>query len=340
MLRLFVISVLAAAAVTTLSHAQSPASTEPVFLRAQEMVSDGNAAAGRAIVDSIVNATTLTSPRYPEALFWRASLAANASDAERDYRHIVVDFPLAPRAEEALLRLAQLQLSRGDRDGALAHLRRIGSDYPGGRAQARAGYWTARVLFEKNDIAAACVANARALVLASPAEIELRNQIQYLNQRCPTQAVTTLPAAPPTLRPPPTASDSRPTVLPSPIVPSASPGKTAPAVPPPVRVETPVVKVEQPVPKVDKPAPPRILAERPAASTNGGWSVQVAAYNTRAEGEKFATTLEARGYDARVDGTVKPFRVKIGRYSTAAEASAALAKIKAKRMDGFVTRAQ
>ena len=109
MLRSFVISVLAVAVVTTLSNAQSPVSPEPVFLRAQEMVSDGNAAAGRAIVDSIVNATTLTSPRYPEALFWRASLAANASDAERDYRHIVVDFPLAPRAEEALLRLAQLQ---------------------------------------------------------------------------------------------------------------------------------------------------------------------------------------------------------------------------------------
>ena len=333
MLRSFVISILAVAVVTTLSHAQSPVSPEPVFLRAQEMVSDGNAAAGRAIVDSIVNATTLTSPRYPEALFWRASLAANASDAERDYRHIVVDFPLAPRAEEALLRLAQLQLSRGDRDGALAHLRRIGSDYPGGRAQARAGYWTARVLFEKNDIAAACVANAGALALASPAEIELRNQIQYLSQRCPTQTATTQPAAPPTLRPPPTASDSKPTVLPAPSVPSASAGKTDPIVPPPVMVEKPVAKVE-------KPVTPRIPAERPAASSSGGWSVQVAAYNTRAEGEKFAATLEAKGYDARVDGTVKPFRVKIGRYSTAAEANAALAKIKAKRMDGFVTRAQ
>jgi rare lipoprotein A len=111
-------------------------------------------------------------------------------------------------------------------------------------------------------------------------------------------------------------------------------------VPPPVRAETPVAKVDKPVAKVDKPDTPRIPAERPAASANGGWSVQVAAYNTRAEGEKFAATLEARGYDARVDGTVKPFRVRIGRYSTAAEANAALAKIKAKRMDGFVTRAQ
>ena len=91
--------------------AQAPARpTDPVFVRAQALVSDGNGAAGRALIDSVIKATPPMAPLYPQALFWRASLAASAADAESDYRHIVVDYPLAPQAADALLRLAQLEL--------------------------------------------------------------------------------------------------------------------------------------------------------------------------------------------------------------------------------------
>jgi cell division protein FtsN len=49
--------------------------------------------------------------------------------------------------------------------------------------------------------------------------------------------------------------------------------------------------------------------------------------------------LKKRGYEARVDGSVAPFRVRIGRYATEKDADAALKRIKAKHMDGFVVRA-
>src|SRR3954466_130404 len=171
---------------STMANAQSSArANDPVFARAQALVSDGNGAAGRALIDSVIAATPTGAPLYPQALFWRASLASNAADAESDYRHIVVDYPLAPQAEDALLRLAQLELARGDRDGALVHLQRIQRDYPRSKSLARASYWTARVLFEKNDVPNACAANAKALTQADSGEIELRNQIQYQGQRCP-----------------------------------------------------------------------------------------------------------------------------------------------------------
>src|SRR6267142_4954336 len=173
----------------TLAVAQTPARvTDPVFVRAQGLVSDGNGAAGRALIDSVIAATQPTARLYPEALYWRASLASNAADAESDYKHIVVDYPLAPQAADALLRLAQLELARGDRDGALAHLQRIPRDYPRSKSLARASYWTARVLFEKNDVPNACVANASALAQADQSEVELKNQIQYQGQRCPAPA--------------------------------------------------------------------------------------------------------------------------------------------------------
>ena len=83
-----------------------------------------------------------------------------------------------------------------------------------------------------------------------------------------------------------------------------------------------------PAPKV--PAP----ASRPS-----GYSVQVAAYSHRPEADKLVSTLKTRGYEARVDGTVAPFRVRIGRYATEKDAEDALKRIKAKQMEGFVVRA-
>jgi cell division protein FtsN len=47
--------------------------------------------------------------------------------------------------------------------------------------------------------------------------------------------------------------------------------------------------------------------------------------------------LAARGVDARVVGTVKPFRVRVGRYETRAAAVAAQKQLKAKKLDALIT---
>ncbi len=67
--------------------------------------------------------------------------------------------------------------------------------------------------------------------------------------------------------------------------------------------------------------------------------MQVAAYSHKAEADKLASSLNKRGYSARVDGSVAPFRVRIGRYPTERDAEDALKKLKSKQMDGFVVRA-
>jgi cell division protein FtsN len=94
----------------------------------------------------------------------------------------------------------------------------------------------------------------------------------------------------------------------------------------------------------DRPKPTTITKSPAETKTErksdppGTYSVQVAAYNHRADAEKLVSSLNGRGYDARVDGDVAPFRVRIGRYSTAAQAEEALKRIKAKHMEGFVLR--
>jgi cell division protein FtsN len=319
---------------------------DPVFVRAQTMVSDGNGAAGRALVDSVLKATPPYAPLYPVALFWRASLASNAADAESDYKHIVVDYPLAPQAEDALLRLAQLELARGDRDAALSHLQRIPRDYPRSKSLARASYWTARVLFEKNDVPNACAANANALSQATTDEIELRNQIQYQGQRCPTVAVPSVAAKPPVtdaVGGSPAPSVTMPSVTPPAPVTASS---TKPATTPPVTAAPTRQEKAQPPAEARDATPSIVLPMKPSPSptpvkatlATGGYSVQVAAYNHKADAQKLVATLVQRGYQARVDGDILPFRVRIGLYATENDAELALKRIKAKHMDGFVAR--
>lgn len=321
-----------------IAGAQGPVrSIDPVFARAQELVSDGNGTAGRALVDSVIRATSPTSPLYPQALFWRATLATNAADAESDYRHIFVDYPLAPQAEDALLRLAQLELARGDRDDALTHLQRIPRDYPRSRSLARASYWIARVLFEKNDIANACAANVSALSQTTAGEVELRNQIQYQGQRCTAYTASRTVATATQ-----SASSTPTSVIATPAPTLGTPAnvdvKAVAPEPPTEEMDTKPSVIEPSTPAKKAPANP-VSATTASSSGGSGYSVQVAAYNRKPQADKLASTLSTRGYETRVDGSVAPFRVRIGRYPTAREAEAALKQIRAKGMAGFVVRA-
>jgi len=78
-------------------------------------------------------------------------------------------------------------------------------------------------------------------------------------------------------------------------------------------------------------------AARKAAA--GKYTLQVAAYTTRAEADRLAKRLKGRGLDVRVVGSSKLFRVRIGRYATKAAATAAQRELKAKKIDAFVTEA-
>lgn len=66
------------------------------------------------------------------------------------------------------------------------------------------------------------------------------------------------------------------------------------------------------------------------------FSIQVAAYDTRAQANALIKKLNTRNMDAHIAGTKKPFRVQVGRYTTRAEATDALAALKKKGQKGFV----
>ena len=283
--------------------AEGQAASDSIFLRAQRMVSDGNAASGRALVDSMVRTARRGSPAYAEAIFWRATLAPTAQLAEQDYRRLIVEYPLYSRSGDVLLRLAQLELLRGNRDAAVVHLRRIQAEHPEFGNQAAASYWLGKVLFEKNDLPGACSAIADAKRTVKADDIELKNQIDYQDAQCAGVAV-------------PPADSGRGN---DPVPPAALPAPVA----------------ETPAPKTERPVAPTTTSQ-----SAGTYSVQIAAYNTRSQAAALASRLTKRGFAARVDGKKAPFRVRIGRYGTRSEAAAAQQRIKKSGITGIVVKAE
>lgn len=284
---------LAAALLATplLASAQSPAS-DSLFRRAERLVREGNGEDGRRLVDSALAAAQPGSFAHAEALYWRAVLSPSGADAERDLRRLTVEYPAHARAEDATLRLAQLELARGDRERALAHLQRFEREYAGSARRGLALLLLGRTYLEQRDATRARAALVEAQrVTASSGDVELKNQIAYYLPRAAAAAGEQRPATEQQA-----SSDTKP-----------------------------------PAPTAQRPTP---------TATQGRFTIQVAAFNTRREAESLVDALASRKVEARVVGSAKPFRVRTGRYATRAAANEALRALKAKRLNGYVTEAE
>ncbi len=282
--------------------------------RAQTLVAQGHTDQGRALVDSVLTATPPTSAAYASALYARASLATNADSAEDDYRRITVDYATSPRASDALLRLAQLELARGDRAQAADHLARLTREQLSGQSgitYARTELQVGLAYFDLQDLAHACAALVGARSAAPTTDVELRNRIDYNIQRCPRTA--------------PEAAGAT--------APGAAAGAPAASMSPPPAAATVAARdslrraaQRMARSKADSAAHAATVAtKKPRATTAtpaGAFTVQVAAYPARTAAESLAAHLRERGYESRVYGTAAPFRVRVGRYATEAAADA------------------
>jgi cell division septation protein DedD len=297
------------------AHAATPApvaAEDDVFERARRLVAAGQGDTGRNLIESELKAADSGSARYVEALYWRAVLARTAADAERDLRTIVIYYPLSDESDDALMRLAQLEMTRGEDEQALGHLERVVKEHPRSASRPRASFWMARMLFDKGKDAEACRHLADAAATTPPGQVELRNQIDYLMPRC--TGIDTTTAAPPV----------KPAKAPAP----SAPGATAPATSAPnSRAAT-------------SPAP--ATPAKPAANTETSheFTVQVAAFTSHESAEKLRARLKELGYDARITSAEPPYRVRVGRYTTREKADSVAARMKTQHVDGYVTSAE
>ncbi|MEP6618109.1 MAG: SPOR domain-containing protein [bacterium] len=362
---------------TRASAQSTPAPTSPrdtLFRKARKLVSEGNGVAGRAIVDSLLKQAPEGTAAYGDALYWHGALAETAADAERDYRRVIVEYPVSLYADDALLALVELEQARGDRAGALQHLQRFVREHQvGNPARGVAALAAARLAFDQRDTKTGCSMITEARNSSSTTDVELRNQIDYFSNRCTADVATTTPA--PSARDtviPPAKPATRVAAAPAPgagkkadkplpkttaktapekIVAKAADSTVAAAVDSePVKaplappVKAPVKAAVKPVvekPVVEKPAVEKPVAEKPApvvaAKPRGTFTIQLAAYSTLADAQQLVAKLKTKGVAARVSGTAKPFRVRLDFYLTRQAAQDEVASLKARGIIGFVT---
>ena len=271
--------------------------------RARALATEGRDADSRKLLDSLLRVNTPDSAIYSEALYWRGALAATAADAERDYRRLLIEAPLSARAEDALLGLGNLLQARGDKRGASDQMQRFMLTYANSPARPRVALSLVRLLFDlgPQQQARACEALRMGRDAIPRENLELRNQLEYYEPRCM--------------------------------------GDIAPAVAP----ESTVVAPDTAKPESESRAKPQTQTQtQPPTQTQtqtqtAFYSVQVAAYQSKEPATNLASVLKERGLDARVDGTTAPFRVRVGKYSTRAEAVKAQAALKAQGQNGFIT---
>ncbi|CAN5829804.1 hypothetical protein BH11GEM2_BH11GEM2_02520 [soil metagenome] len=329
----------AAASAGAQSSATSTSVNDSLFRRARRLVSEGNGIAGRALVDTLLSREQEGRPGYGDALYWRGALAATAADAERDYRRVIVEYPLSVYVDDALLAMAELEQARGDRAGALQHLQRFVREHPVSTARGTAAFAGARLAFELGDTRAAChlITDARSSIASN--EVELRNQVDYYASRCPSP-VAVVPSAPVTGTAMPQRDSSRTASTGAQPSPTRRPKVTVPMTPP--------ARIAPTAPAIT-PTPPASSTSRPSSSPAPGgekladrkvttmFTVQLAAYNTLADAKGLVARLEKKGIHARISGTAKPFRVRLALHASRQAAVDEVAALKAKSIIGFVT---
>lgn len=324
---------------------------DTLFLRARRLVTEGNGAAGRALVDSAM-AATAGSADYATALYWHGALSSTAADAERDYRRVIVEYPFSAHSGDALLALAQLEMARGDRAPAIDHLQRFLLQHPNDPDRVRAGIWLGRMLLEQNQMAKGCAVLVRTRSSLGDTSVEVRNQVDYYAARC--IGVDTTPPAPRVEAPVASAKVPRADSEAQRRPPIARDSARADTSTRRARADTarkPAARRDTARPDTARRAAPRrdtVKAPgrptKPAASSEGTstspkrFTVQVAAYDTKEAADQLVAKLSARGIVARVvDIKSAPYRVRIGRYATDADAAAAARDLKEKGIVGFVT---
>jgi cell division septation protein DedD len=314
-----------ALAAVALGGAIAPAAAQgagaaAVVERARRLVDEGQGAAGRILVDSLLSASQPGSPDHLDAMFWRARLAPTVADAERGYRALVMEYPLSARGADALLELARLEIARGDRDVATTRLQRFLRQNPDHPERARASLDLMRLLFDQNDLPRACGQLAETRTQLPADAVELRNQVDFYAPRCrDVVAVSPLSGgvtqAPVAVSPPPPAGAA-----------SATPPGT-----PPASTGTATGAATAPRPAATATAPTRQTTARGVQ-----FALQVAAYSTRADADRLVARLKTQSVTARVVGTQRPFRVRIGTFASRADAERRQRELKARGIETII----
>lgn len=266
---------------------------DPRLVSAVRLAQEGQGDSARAALARLLEATPVTDTLYPQILYATALIAPTAQEMQRNLQRITVEHALSPWADDALLKLSQLEYASGNLPGAVRNLERLRADYPGSTVLGVAAFWAARTYFDMQNEKSACEWVGAGLAATSSAEIEVRNQLDAFVRRCPAAL----------------AAQNDPAAA---AVAAARRSDTA--------TFDPVLSARV----VPAPAAPARTDSAPAGAV---FRVQVVAAASQSIADGAARRLEALGVESRIVPEGGFFKVRAGSYSTRAEAVAAVRRL-------------
>ncbi len=302
------------------------AQTDPRLVEIIHQAQQGQGDSARIKVQRLLAATSTTDTLYPQVIYTQAMVSSDAGDMRRQLQRIAVEYSSSSWADDALLRLVQLDYASGNLDGAARNLERIRQDYPGSSLTPQAAYWAARTYFDqkKPDLACRWLGEGMA---AAQGNIELQNQLGYLNQRCAKFAGPG--AAPTDSSPGKSPSDSQVTVGGASPDTNKVPLTGADTLGPPGSVPVPVRPVPAPG-RADTLRADSLAASPRTATSSARFRIQIAAVRTQSAAQAQVAKLKSRGFSPVIVEEGGFYKVRVGEYATKADAAAALPGIKAK----------
>jgi hypothetical protein len=182
------------------------AQTDPEMVAAVRLAQEGQGDSARTVARKILTATPPGHPRYAEALFTVAMVAATPDDRRLHLQRLAVEYSQSDWADDALLLLAQLEYAAGNPAGTVENIQRLIADYPLSPMRATGALWGARAAFDQRDRGLACLWSDIGLNAAGT-DVETRNQLEFQRQRCrglaSAESTSTTTATPPPAPPPP-----------------------------------------------------------------------------------------------------------------------------------------
>jgi septal ring-binding cell division protein DamX len=287
-------AVAAAAGALLLLASVARAQTDPRLAEAVRMAQEGQSDSARVHVKQLLDVTPPGDTLYPQILYTQAMVADNAGEMRRQLQRVAVEYSTSSWADDALLRLVQMDYATRNFDGAAHNLEKLKLDYPATPLLAQAAYWAGRTYFDMNDPSQACRWLADGMA-QSRDDVELQNRLSFMYQRCDLRNDSTV----------------------------ASQIKTDSAKTDSARTDS--TKGRAPVATRDST---RRQASRTPA--HAAFQVQVAAIGTASGAEDAARKARALGFTTVTVKEKGLYKVRAGGFATRADAQAAAARIKAK----------
>ena len=114
------------AATATAAFAQ----TDARLKSAVQLAAEGLPDSATAIVNGLLAVTPVSDPLYPEILYAQGAIARTTVEMQRSFQKVVVEYPTSPWADDALLRLAQIDFAARNYAGTVRGADQLRADDP------------------------------------------------------------------------------------------------------------------------------------------------------------------------------------------------------------------